>query len=558
MLQALTIKQFAIIESLEINFSSGLTVLSGETGAGKSIIIDAIGQLVGARASQSFVRHGEQKATIEGVFDIDNVPNVNKILSELDIDFDEDFLFVKREIFSSGKSICKLNNQNVTLSDLKLVMQELLDIHGQHETQILLKPKYHLSLLDDYADGTYQNEINQYEETFQSYRLKKQELEKLESQDQALLQRLDLIKFQRDELQDANLKEDEMDFLNQEIKKLQNHEKINESLHKAHMLLSSEENITDKIYELNQEIQHINEIIPDKYSTFSEELDQMYYTLEDYKHDVYNELTSNDFDESLLNEYESRLNVLTDLNRKYGKSITELIKYRDKIDDEIFKIENYEQSTSKLREEINDLYANVVKYGEALSTRRRKVALNLRDRLVEEVQNLHMQDANIEITFTKTKPTQFGLEEVEFLISPNKGEPLKSLNKIASGGELSRIMLALKSIFVSSKGQTAILFDEVDTGVSGRVAQKMAEKMHQIAQTLQVICISHLPQVAAISDNHLYIAKDTVNDRTTTSIKQLDGKDKIDEIARMISGVEVTELTRQHAKEMIIQNKNLK
>lgn len=558
MLQALTIKQFAIIESLEINFSGGLTVLSGETGAGKSIIIDAIGQLVGARASQSFLRHGEQKATIEGVFDIDNVPNVNKILSELDIDFDEDFLFVKREIFASGKSICKLNNQNVTLSDLKIVMQELLDIHGQHETQILLKPKYHLSLLDDYADGTYQAEIDQYEETFQSYRLKKQELEKLESQDQALLQRLDLIKFQRDELQDANLKEDEIDFLNQEIKKLQNHEKINESLNKAHMLLSSEENITDKIYELNQEIQHINDIIPDKYTAFSEELDQMYYTLEDYKHELYNELTSNDFDESLLNEYESRLNVLTDLNRKYGKSIPELIKYRDKIDDEIYKIENYEQSTSQLREEINNLYTNVVKYGEALSTKRRQVALDLRDRLVEEVQNLHMQDANIEITFTKTKPTQYGLEEVEFLISPNKGEPLKSLNKIASGGELSRIMLALKSIFVSSKGQTAILFDEVDTGVSGRVAQKMAEKMHQIAQTLQVICISHLPQVAAISDNHLYIAKETVNDRTTTSIKQLDGEDKIDEIARMISGVEVTELTRQHAKEMIIQNKNLK
>lgn len=249
------------------------------------------------------------------------------------------------------------------------------------------------------------------------------------------------------------------------------------------MLLSSEENITDKIYELNQEIQHINDIIPDKYTAFSEELDQMYYTLEDYKHELYNELTSNDFDESLLNEYESRLNVLTDLNRKYGKSIPELIKYRDKIDDEIYKIENYEQSTSQLREEINDLYTNVVKYGQALSTKRRQVALNLRDRLVEEVQNLHMQDANIEITFTKTKPTQYGLEEVEFLISPNKGEPLKSLNKIASGGELSRIMLALKSIFVSSKGQTAILFDEVDTGVSGRVAQKWLKNASNCANT---------------------------------------------------------------------------
>ncbi|WP_315294158.1 DNA repair protein RecN [Mammaliicoccus lentus] len=556
MLQALTIKQFAIIESLEINFSNGLTVLSGETGAGKSIIIDAIGQLVGARASQSFVRHGEQKSTIEGVFDIDNVPNVNKILQNLDIDVDEDFLFVKREIFASGKSLCKLNNQNVTLAELKKVMQELLDIHGQHETQVLLKPKYHLTLLDNYADGKYQKEIDNYINVYESYRIKKQELEKLESQDQALLQRLDLIKFQRDELHDANLKEDELDFLNQEIKKLQNHEKISESLNKAHLFLSSEENIPDKIYELNQEIQNINDIIPDKYTAFSEELDQMYYTLEDYKHELYNDLTNNEFDESLLNEYESRLNVLNDLNRKYGKSIPELIKYRDKIDDEIFKIENYEQSTTQLREEIQSLHEEVLEKGKLLSTKRRKIALKLRDRLIDEVQNLHMQDANIEIAFTETSPGKNGLEEIEFLISPNKGEPLKSLNKIASGGELSRIMLALKSIFVSNKGQTAILFDEVDTGVSGRVAQKMAEKMYQISQSIQVICISHLPQVAAISDNHLYITKETVNDRTITSIKQLVGDDKIDEIARMISGVEVTELTKQHAKEMIIQNKN--
>lgn len=558
MLQALTIKQFAIIETLEINFSNGLTVLSGETGAGKSIIIDAIGQLVGARASQSFVRHGEQKAVIEGIFDIDNVPNVNLVLQNIGIDIDEDFLFVKREIFSSGKSLCKLNNQNVTLSDLKKVMQELLDIHGQHETQILLKPKYHLSLLDNFSDDVYLPTIKTYKKVYNEYREKKQELEKLESQDQALLQRLDLIKFQRDELHEANLKEDEIQLLNQEIKKLQNYEKINESLNKAHLLLSSENNITDKIYELNQEIHTLNDVMPDKYTSISEELDQMYYTLEDYKHELYNEISSTDFDESTLNEYESRLNVLTDLNRKYGKSIPELIKYRDKIDDEIYKIENYEQSTSQLREDIQALYDNLIECGKKLSKERRKVAHRLRDRLVDEVQNLHMNDANIEIAFTESTPTIDGLEEVEFLISPNKGEPLKSLNKIASGGELSRIMLALKSIFVSTKGQTAILFDEVDTGVSGRVAQKMAEKMYQISQSIQVICISHLPQVAAISDNHLYISKDTVSDRTTTSIKNLVGDSKIDEIARMISGVEVTELTRQHAKEMIVQNENLK
>lgn len=555
MLQTLSIKQFAIIDELEIHFSDGLTVLSGETGSGKSIIIDAIGQLIGVRASSDFVRHGEKKAIIEGIFDIDNSKEAISVLNELDIDIDEDFLLVKREIFSSGKSICRINNQIVTLQDLRKVMQELLDIHGQHETQTLLKQKYHLKLLDDYAENQYSRVKEQYETTFNEYKEKKKELEELQSADQALLQRLDLMKFQFEELQEASLKEGEITQLESDIKRIQNSEKLSLALNNAHVTLTDEHAITDRLYELSNHLQTIDDIIPGRFKKLKEDIDQFYYTLEDAKHELYDEMSNTEFDEQLLNELESRMNLLNNLKRKYGKTIDELITYQSKLESEIAKIENYEESTSQLKEEIDLLYEKVIQYGQSLSKERRIVARTLRDHIVAEIQNLQMKDANFEISFQPLEtPTIEGIEFVEFLISPNKGEPLKSLNKIASGGELSRIMLALKSIFVESRGQTAILFDEVDSGVSGQAAQKMAEKMRDIAKYIQVICISHLPQVASMSDHHLLISKMSKNDRTTTQVKELKKEDKIDEIARMISGASVTELTRENAREMIAQN----
>lgn len=558
MLQTLSIKQFAIIDELDINFSDGLTVMSGETGSGKSIIIDAIGQLIGMRASSDYVRHGEKKAIIEGIFDIDESKDAINILESLAIDVDEDFLLVKREIFSSGKSICRINNQIVTLQDLRKVMQELLDIHGQHETQSLLKQKYHLQLLDDYADNQYSDLLNQYQLSYNQYKNKRKELEELESADQALLQRLDLMKFQLEELTEASLKEGEVDQLESDIKRIQNSEKLNLALNNAHQVLTDESAIPDRLYELSNYLQTINDIVPEKFVRLKEDINQFYYLLEDAKHEIYDEMANTEFDEQVLNEYESRMNLLNNLKRKYGKDITELIAYQSKLANEIDKIENYVQSTSQLREEIKTLYNEVIDIGKKLSQERRRVARELRDHIVSEIQNLQMKDANLEISFKPLdEPTIEGIEFVEFLISPNRGEPLKSLNKIASGGELSRIMLALKSIFVKSRGQTAILFDEVDSGVSGQAAQKMAEKMRDIAQYIQVICISHLPQVASMSDHHLLISKASNADRTTTQVKELKDENKIDEIARMISGASVTELTRENAKEMIKQNHNI-
>ncbi|ULG71071.1 DNA repair protein RecN [Macrococcus brunensis] len=554
MLQTLSIRQFAIIDELSIEIKDGLTVLSGETGAGKSIIIDAISMLIGARASQNLVRHGENKAVIEGVFDIDDNPNVRQLLEDKEIEQD-DFMIVKREIMKTGKSICKINSQTVTLTELKQVMQELLDIHGQHETQHLLKSKYHIRLLDEFSGGRYQPTIDEYTAAFKIYQEKKEELRKLEQKDESLLQRLDLIKFQHNELTQAKLVAGEVNQLKDDINRLRNFEKLNNELTKTVSYLSDENNIIDKIFDFNESLKEIDEILKGQYTSLLEETSSVYYLLEDAKHRLYDELTSNEYDENLLNEMEARMNLIQQFERKYGKNHDELILLIAELETEINQIENLEESTSQLKKEIEDQYQAVLKIGSQLSKERRTDALELRNKILDEIHHLEMKSANFEIAFSKTEPTLAGLETIEFMISPNKGEPLKGLEKIASGGELSRIMLALKTIFAENRGQTAILFDEVDTGVSGRVAQKMAEKMKQIAEHIQVICISHLPQVAAISDHHLFIEKHERDDRTITTVTELTGDDKVKEVARMISGVEVTPLTLEHAAELISQNK---
>ncbi|WP_414042961.1 DNA repair protein RecN [Macrococcus animalis] len=554
MLLSLSIKQFAIIEALEIELKDGLTVLSGETGAGKSIIIDAIGQLIGTRASQNLVRHGENKAIVEGIFDIDHNPRVKEMLIARDIPLD-DFMLVKREILKTGKSICKINNQMVTLSELKSIMQELLDIHGQHETQTLLKPKFHLTLLDDYAKGQYDSLLLNYQSTYNRFIEKTNELKNLQQKDEELLQRLDLIKYQHKELSEKKLIVTEKETLTEEINRLQNYEKLNDALTKSVKLLSEESQILDLLFEFNTSLKEIDEILPNKFNKTLEESEGLYYILDDAKHALHDEMTQNEYDENELNQLETRMNEIQFLERKYGKSLPELLPFIEELEKEIKTIENIEESTSQLTKEIELLKSTLLSLGADLSKARRKVAMKLRNEILDEIHNLEMKSANFEMAFTKTEPTPTGIESLEFMISPNKGEPLKPLEKIASGGELSRMMLALKSIFAETKGKTAILFDEVDTGVSGKVAQKMAEKMYDISTFIQVICISHLPQVAAISDQHLYIEKIEQDDRTTTHVTELDGESRVKEVARMISGVEVTPLTLEHAAELINQNK---
>ncbi|WP_144547620.1 DNA repair protein RecN [Bacillus sp. X1(2014)] len=553
MLAELSIKNFAIIENLSVTFSKGLTVLTGETGAGKSIIIDAIHLLVGGRGSAEFVRHGEERAEIEGLFQLDDSkhPVISKAL-EFGIDIDEGMVILRRDISHSGKSICRVNGKLVTISTLREIGSTLVDIHGQHEHQELMDESRHLTLLDQFgADDIYPSQA-EYHQVFRRYEQTLQRLKSLSENDQQTAHRLDLISFQLDEIQNANLKINEDEELFEEKRKLNNFERVFEALQSSHTALQGEQKGLDWI---SMVMGHLEDAatIDNAYKDMYEAVSNSYYQLEDAARSLRTELDALEFDPQRLHEIEDRLNEINRLKRKYGKTIDEIVEYAGKIEEEIETLQNKETHISELEKELASIKKDLLLEAKQLTEIRLKWADKLTKLIHKELKELYMEKTVFEIRF-ETNTMQFtknGVDHVEFYISTNPGEPLKPLSKVASGGELSRIMLALKSIFSQHQGVTSIIFDEVDTGVSGRVAQSIAEKIYKVASLSQVLCISHLPQVAAMADTHLFISKIIKGGRTKTSVTPLQVEDKINEIGRMISGSEITDLTKKHAEELL-------
>lgn len=559
-LSELTIKNFAIIEEITISFDKGLTVLSGETGAGKSIIIDAIQLLIGGRGSAEFVRHGEEKAEIEGLFVLDdeNHPCYDKA-KELGIEIEEGMVILRRDIGKNGKSVCRINGKLVTISTLREMGASLVDIHGQHEHQELMDESKHLYLLDQFGEEQIAGAYEAYREVYRQYEKVKKKLASVSENEQKMAHRLDLITFQLEEIRHANLRLNEDEDLLQERNKLNNREKIYESLSIAYNALTGEQKGLDWI---GLAMSHMQEIAPfdANLGEISESLTNSYYVLEDLSYSIRNELDAIEFDPSRLNEIEARLNEINLLKRKYGKTIEDILEYSAKIEEELETLLDKDSFIEKLQKELQALEKDLSLEARELSTLRQKAASHLTDLIHQELKDLYMDKTVFEVRFTSdyNKFSSTGSDEVEFYLSTNPGEPLKPLSKIASGGELSRIMLALKSIFSKHQGVTSIIFDEVDTGVSGRVAQAIAEKIYRVSIGSQVLCISHLPQVAAMADTHLYISKNIEDGRTKTSVKKLSEEDKVKEIGRMISGVEITDLTRQHAQELLALAKKIK
>ncbi|QED48570.1 DNA repair protein RecN [Cytobacillus dafuensis] len=553
MLNELSIRNFAIIEALSISFDKGLTVLSGETGAGKSIIIDAIHLLVGGRGSVEFIRHGEEKAEIEGLFQVDDTNHpVYKKANEFGIELEDGMVVLRRDILKSGKSICRINGKLVTISILREVGSSLIDIHGQHEHQELMDDTMHISLLDQFGGAKISTALLGYQQVFQSYEQKLKNLKSLSENDQLMAHRLDLIQFQYDEIQKANLKLNEDEELFEEKRKLSNFERIFDSLQSGYSGLQGEQRGLDWI---GLVMGHLEEAagLDQSYKDLAENVSNCFYQLEDAASILRNKLDFLEYDPERLANIDDRLNEIQQLKRKYGKSIVEILEYASKIEEEIETLQNKETHIDKLEKEISSLKKDLRIEAEELSKSRKVSAQNLTNLIHKELKELYMEKTVFEVMF-HTDSDNFmrsGIDRVEFYLSTNPGEPLKPLSKIASGGELSRIMLALKSIFSKHQGVTSIIFDEVDTGVSGRVAQAIAEKIHHVAVDSQVLCISHLPQVAAMADTHLFIAKNIKDGRTKTSVKPLNEVEKIKEIGRMISGVEITDLTKEHAKELL-------
>ncbi|KXS63742.1 DNA repair protein RecN [Listeria monocytogenes] len=560
MLQEMTIKNFAIIESLSLTFQEGMTVLTGETGAGKSIIIDALGLLVGGRGSADFIRHGEERLELQGLFALaeDNLACRNALI-ENGIDASDDMVVLERSLFRSGKNSCRINGKLVTTVLLRQIGSKLIDIHSQHEHQELMNEEFHLSLLDRFASDKIKPALTKYQTNFKEYQTIEKEWQNWTKNERELAQRLDMLRFQQQEIENANLQAGEEDRLLEQKNILANFEKLNENLQGAYAAIQGEPGGLEFVGEAMRQMETAASIHTD-YKAVSEAISSSYYMLEDSMSQIRQSLDQLEFQPEELNQIESRLNDLNQLKRKYGKTIEDIIQYEQEISNEMEKLTDSESHVGHLETKLATLKTELTKQAATLTDIRKKAAVTLEKQIKQELNQLYMEKAIFSVRFeaNKMELTELGQDSVVFYMSTNPGEPLKPLAKIASGGELSRMMLALKTIFSRHQGITSIIFDEVDTGVSGRVGQAIAEKIYAVSVGSQVLCISHLPQVAAMANHHYYITKKVQNKRTTTSVTVLKGVEKVEEISRMIAGIEVTELTKQHAKEMIEQAEKVK
>lgn len=550
MLIQLNIKQFGIIESATIELKNGLTVLSGETGAGKSMILAAISQLSGQRTSTSYIRYGEEKASVEGVFDFPKNKEVINIFKDLDLDLEDEVIIIRRDIYSSGKSVCRINGTIVNLSTLKKVAVYLLDMHEQHDNQILLVEKNHLNLIDSFNKEGIKKVRTEYKEKYKEYKVVTEKIENLKQQESDILQKVDFLKFQYQELTQMKLKKDEDISLEKDIDYLENFEKVNTLAYSITDGIDGEYGILSKLAEIKSnlgELSRYNSNFEEKY----EEITNLYYILDDLKYEVSSYTDDIEYDEEKLDRLIFRMDKIKNLEKKYSRSLNDLIIFREEIKEELEELENYEENYDKYIVEQKNILAELKSLGDKLTTIRKKTAQKLESLIQEELKFLYMDKSTIKVDFKDKEYASDGKDDVRILISTNLGEPLKSLSKVASGGELSRVMLALKIIFSRSIEATSIIFDEIDTGVSGRVSQRMAEKMYQLGVGSQVLCISHLPQTTALADTNLLISKEVIDKRTLTSIKELDRQQKIEEVARMISGDKMTRLSEEHAIEML-------
>ncbi|MDV2580939.1 DNA repair protein RecN [Alkalibacillus haloalkaliphilus] len=572
MLAQLSIKNFAIIDEISLSFNEGLTVLTGETGAGKSIIIDAIQLLAGARASVEFVRHNADQASIEGLFFIDDDQHMAyKVLEQFEIPVDEDegSVVIERRITSKGKSICKVNGKLITLAVLKELGAHLIDIHSQHETQSLMNPERHIELLDFFdRDGLDQTKEH-YHELYNHLQSLKKKYEELSNNEQEIAQRIDLLKFQHNELSEAQLQLGEDDQLEEERSHLMNYERIFEGLNTTYQSLSAENHAMDFLGHAMSALEQLEDVDHD-FEELSKQLKANYYSLEELSFDLRNRLDQLEFQPNRLDEIETRLFEINRLKRKYGKEVNELMTHMAQMEEELEQLENKDSHLQSLEHEIKEAEKDALTEAEHLHKLRKEIAEKLILAIQHELQDLYLEKAQFDVEFNTHKGEvnwrdrhvrllRQGLDVIQFLITTNPGEPVKPLHKVASGGEISRIMLAIKSILSQHQGITSVIFDEVDTGVSGRVAQAIAQKIHRISNESQVLCITHLPQVAAMADHHYLIQKD-VSEKgyTNTSVHPLTANETVEEVGRMISGNEVTETTTSHAKELIEQAEVMK
>lgn len=552
MLSLLHIENIAIIEQADIVLQPGFTVLTGETGAGKSIIIDSIGAILGQRTSRELIRNGAKKGFVSAVFE-DIPPALKHQLEALGLDTEEDgTVRIQRELSAEGRSVCRVNMRPVSASVLKTLSPYLINIHGQHDGQKLMQEEYHIDFLDSFFEA--ETLLEQFRPMYAKLHTLRNKIRELEKSGQQREQRIDMLRYQMEEIAAAELKSGEEEALTERRQFFENAGQLAYSLQAASKLLSGneeDEGAMDLLSRAADELADVATLSQDL-NNLSQKAEELRYQVEDLSASVAMLAADVDFSPQERDAVEERLDTIYRLRRKYGATVEEVLAYYDKASKELGELENADDRKDEMMEEYHQTLTKAREIASELSKRRRQAAELLEAKIVEQLKDLDMPKVRISIQVSsQTKLNPHGMDEVRFLISTNPGEPVKPLSKIASGGELSRIMLAIKNVLTQTEDVGTLIFDEIDTGVSGRAAQKIALKLGEISRRKQTLCVTHLPQLAAMGDHHLLIKKSLSEEYTFTDVFNLNEEERVSELARMLSGDAITELSMQNAAELL-------
>lgn len=556
MLSNLYIENIAVIEKTSIDFKKGLNVMTGETGAGKSIVIDSINAVLGNRTSKELIRTGASSAFVSAEF-----TNLSEkaiaVIYEAGFELEDGELLIQREISTTGKNKCRINGRPATVSTLKEIGVQLINIHGQHESYELMSPELHISYIDKLAG--LESEIEAYQEVYKKYKMLSAELKKATVDESERERKIDLLKYQIDELEDANLRDGEYEELNEQKAVLQNSEKIIEAIMSSRALMNGDEEssgVLENLQEINSQLSDISEYMSEV-EPINSRIESAIYELEDCLSELTGLTDLVDTDGGSLDSIEERLDLIYTLGKKYGSTIKEMLDFLDKAKKELNALVMYDENREALIKECDKAYKEAEKLAKALSEKRRATSSEFADKVCEEMAFLDMPNVKLVVVQEKCELNSLGCDNIEFLISTNPGEPPKPISKIASGGELSRMMLAVKNVLSDKDDIDTLIFDEVDTGISGSAAQKVGLKLREVSKSRQVLCVTHLAQIAAMGNSHFKISKSVRDEKTFTKVEELDHEGRKQELARIIGGTEMTKASLDYAEEMLRAGENI-
>lgn len=556
MLSNLYIENIAVIEKTSIDFKKGLNVMTGETGAGKSIVIDSINAVLGNRTSKELIRTGAYSAFVSAEF-----TNLSEkalaVIDEAGFELEDGELLIQREISTTGKNKCRINGRPATVSTLKEIGVQLINIHGQHESYELMSPELHISYIDKLAG--LESEIEAYQEVYKKYKKLSAELKKATVDESERERKIDLLKYQIDELEDADLRDGEYEELNEQKAVLQNSEKIIEAIMSSRALMNGDEEssgVLENLQDINSQLSDISEYMSEV-EPINSRIESAIYELEDCLSELTGLTDLVDTDGGSLDSIEERLDLIYTLGKKYGSTIKEMLDFLDKAKKELNALVMYDENREALIKECDKAYKKAEKLAKALSEKRKATSSEFADKVCEEMAFLDMPNVKLVVVQEKCELNSLGCDNIEFLISTNPGEPPKPISKIASGGELSRMMLAVKNVLSDKDDIDTLIFDEVDTGISGSAAQKVGLKLREVSKSRQVLCVTHLAQIAAMGNSHFKISKSVRDEKTFTKVEELDHEGRKQELARIIGGTEMTKASLDYAEEMLRAGENI-